>query len=213
MGMRRLLLTLLALLLLPALAACGMLEIATPEGERLPGSPGPAPGESTSTPAGSDCPGNLLTNGGFELGEEGWIYEGQEHGRPIPALPLARVKEQVHSGKQAALLGGYETASDQLSQSFIVPANGLLSLWWMYHSPDPIPERDMLAARLVLPNNEDGLPLFFAAADIVQDHWQAVEMDLSAYAGQRLTLEISTYNDNYYFSWLAVDDICLTSRP
>lgn len=141
------------------------------------------------------------------------MYEGQEHGRPIAALPLARVKEQVHSGKQAALLGGYETASDQLSQSFIVPANGLLSLWWMYHSPDPIPERDMLAARLVLPNNEDGLPLFFAAADIVQDHWQAVEMDLSAYAGQRLTLEISTYNDNYYFSWLAVDDICLTSRP
>ena len=119
----------------------------------------------------------------------------------------------MHGGETAASLGGYETASDSLTQSFVVPENGQLSLWWIYRSPDPIKDRDYMAGRLVLPNNEDGLPIFYAGGEAPQGSWQQTILNLGEYAGQRVTLEFSTSNDNYYASWMAIDDICVQTMP
>lgn len=211
--MRRVFLILLSLLLLAALLACGLPELQ----QLLIGTPSAAvpttPSEASPGSHTEDCLENALVNGSFEEGAAGWTYSGTEHGRAIPDLPLTQSSQNVHSGENAALLGGFETASDNLSQTFIVPAGGQLSLWWMYHSPDPIQDRDTLLGRLVLPGNEDGLPLFYAGGDIPQDTWQQTLLDLSTYAGQRLTLEFSTYNDNYYASWLVIDDICIQATP
>ena len=66
-----------------------------------------------------------------------------------------------------------------------------------------------MAGRLVLPNNEDGLPIFYAGGDAPQGSWQQTILNLGEYAGQRVTLEFSTSNDNYYASWMAIDDICV----
>lgn len=200
-------------LVLLAVLACALPEL---QQFITPQTPLTSTAPPTETPPSAeipDCPGNILVNGGFEAGARGWDYTGSEHGQAIPSLPLADRPEQVHSSKLAAHLGGYETASDRLSQTFIVPPRGQLSLWWMYHSPDPIKDRDYMAGRIVLPNNEDGLPVFYAGGDAPQDTWQQAVVDLTEYAGQRVTLEFATSNDNYYASWMVVDDICVQPAP
>jgi hypothetical protein len=164
-------------------------------------------------PADEACPGNVLINGSFEQGGEGWLFSGSEHGQAIPALRFLDENAGAYRGKYSAMLGGFETASDNLSQSFLVPERGVLSLWWYYRSPDPIKDRDTMLGRLVLPTGEDALPVFYAGGDVPQETWQQTSLDLADYAGQRLTLEFSTYNDNYYAGWLAIDEICLQSKP
>lgn len=209
----RILFVTVAGLVLLAVLACALPEL---QQFITPQTPLTSTAPPTETPPSAEipgCPGNILVNGGFEAGARGWDYTGSEHGQAIPSLPLVDRPEQVHSGKLAAHLGGYETASDRLSQTFIVPPRGQLSLWWMYHSPDPIKDRDYMAGRIVLPNNEDGLPVFYAGGDAPQDTWQQAVVDLTEYAGQRVTLEFGTSNDNYYASWMVVDDICVQPAP
>jgi len=211
--MRRFLILLLSILLLAAMLACGLPEIQQMISAITPAPSALIPSDPPAQASLWDCPGNVLLNGGFEQAGEGWTYNGTEHGQEILTLPLTQGAQTVHGGESAALLGGFENASDNLSQTFIVPPNGQLSLWWIYNSPDPIKERDTLLGRIILPDSEDGLPVFYAGGDALQEIWQQTIVDLSDYAGQRLTLEFSTYNDNYYASWLALDDICIEAAP
>jgi hypothetical protein len=208
--MRRWLILLFSILLLAAVLACGLPELKTLIASITPVTPAT---ETPTPPDAMNCPGNMVVNGGFEQGDQSWSYAGNEHGQAIPALPLLQGAENVHGGETAASLGGYETASDSLTQSFVVPENGQISLWWFYRSPDPIKDRDYMAGRLVLPNNEDGLPIFYAGGDAPQGTWQQTIVNLADYAGQRVTLEFSTSNDNYYAGWMAIDDICVQTMP
>jgi hypothetical protein len=211
--MRRFIISLSCILLLAATLACNLPDVSQLIAAISPSPSDTPPTETPAVPDEPNCPGNALVNGGFEQGDVGWIYSGTEHGQAIPALEFLQGTGNVHGGDLAAKLGGYETSSDNLSQTFVVPENSQLSLWWIYRSPDPIKDRDYLGARLILPNNEDGLPVFFAGGDAPQETWQQTMLDLSDYAGQRLTLEFSTFNDNYYAGWIAVDDICVQPVP
>jgi hypothetical protein len=44
-----------------------------------------------------------------------------------------------------------------------------------------------------------------------EDIWQQDIVDVSPYAGQTLLLYFIAYNDNYYYSWFDIDQVCL--RP
>ncbi|HOU15987.1 MAG TPA: hypothetical protein PKZ84_23025 [Anaerolineae bacterium] len=159
---------------------------------------------------GGACVGNVVQNGGFELGDVGWYTSTTGIGpKAHPLIGAVADGFRPHTGQYAARLGGYEGVWDVLTQTVTIPANGQLSFWWWMGTYETLPHHDGFLAQLISP--EGSLLLTLASHDdqAVQQQWQQDVIDVSAYAGQILTLVFESYNDNYYFTWFDLDEICL----
>ena len=158
----------------------------------------------------STCPGNVVANGGFEQGDDGWHQYTTGTGWKDHKL-IGSDAEGFHpyAGHYAAMLGGYEGVWDVLTQTVSMPAGGQFSYWWQMGTYETSIFHDHLLVDLL---SLDGSRVAVLASHDIQGPegiWQQDVVDVSAYAGQTLILRLYAYNDNYYFSWFDIDNVCL----
>jgi hypothetical protein len=168
-----------------------------------------APEASTAAPASDEgCPGNAVFNGDFRLKSTGWYTATT--GMGWKKNPLIVCSASCRSDCCASF--GSEGVWETVSQTVTIPAQGVLTYWWLMRTSEP--ERkpyDSLAvdlytqagsrvARLAYYHSGEEHPSWVWAQDIV---------DVSDYAGQTLVLQFAASNDNYYATTFFVDDVCL----
>ncbi len=157
------------------------------------------------------CPGNILLNGDFEQSQTGWYTSTTGTGWTQHDLIGSDAEGfYPYRGHYAARLGGYEGVWDVITQTVIIPVQGELTYWWKGKTYETLPHHDTFEVALL---NQDGTLIASLAHhddQDVQDTWQQDIVDVSAYAGQPLTLRFSSYNDNYYFTVFHLDEICLS---
>ncbi len=158
----------------------------------------------------SACPGDVIKNGGFEQGGDGWHQYTTGSGWKDHELIGSQAEGfHPHEGEYAARLGGYEGVWDVLTQTVSIPAGGQFSYWWQMSTYETSIFHDHLVVDLLA---LDGSRVAVLASHNVQEPegiWQQDVVDVSAYAGQTLVLRLYAYNDNYYFSWFDIDQVCL----
>ena len=160
----------------------------------------------------SYCPGNLLINGGFEQGHTGWYtYTTGSGWKQHDLIGSDAEGFDPYKGHYAARLGGYEGVWDAITQTVVIPVQGQLTYWWKGRTHETLPHHDTFAVALL---NQDGTlvaSLAYHDDQDVQETWQQDVVDVSAHAGQSLTLRFSSYNDHYFYTVFHLDEICLSS--
>lgn len=171
--------------------------------------PTPAP---TNTPVAGVCT-NLVANPGFESGPVTWqqtsarnvqqICTGTSCGAAIPT---------PHAGSYLAWMGGvnYETA--ELRQTLTLPAGQpvRLSFWQRITSTDYC-YYDYAYVRLVTGATTRTLKTITLCSVPSNGVWSNTQLDLSAYAGQTVTLVFRTTTDGSRISNFFVDDVSVVS--
>lgn len=160
------------------------------------------------------CPGNEVANGDFEQGDLGWHQYTTGTNWKAHALIGSRAEGfHPYQGQYAARLGGYEGVWDVLTQTVSIPAAGQLSFWWQMHTYETSIFHDSLGVDLLTLDGERVAVLAGHGIQGPQGLWQQDVVDVSAYAGQTLVLRFHASNDNYYFSWFDIDQVCLRPAP
>jgi hypothetical protein len=158
----------------------------------------------------STCPGNVVTNGGFEQGGKEWHQYTTGTGWKAHDLIGSDAEGfHPHEGHYAAKLGGYEGVWDVLTQTVSIPPGGQLSYWWQMGTYESSIFYDHLGVELLTPDGEQVSLLAYHDVQGPEGIWQQDVVDVSAYAGQTLNLRFYAYNDNYFFSWFDLDEVCL----
>jgi hypothetical protein len=161
-----------------------------------------------------DCPGNNIVNGGFEQGRMGWSEYTTGQGWKAHNLIGSYMEGfQPHGGRFGARLGGYEGVWDAITQPVTLPTGGQLSFWWKMGTYENLPHTDHLFVQLLEPGGDSVAVLARHDDQDLENVWLQDTVDVSAYAGQTLVLRVSASNDNYYFTWFDLDEICLLSVP
>ncbi len=145
-----------------------------------------------------------LVNGGFET-DEGWV---------LNRLAIY-VNEPVHSGSRSVRLGippgePGQYAYSSVSQAFVVPAGptATLSLWVYLRSEGD--RDDLYYISLYDGSGEYRLLDTWRPGDLPEGTWVERQVDLSPYAGQRVTLYIGVKNDgDEQTAAVYVDDVRL----
>lgn len=159
------------------------------------------------------CPGNVMINGGFEGGAEGWqTYTTGTNWKEHELIGSDAEGFHPYAGRYAARLGGYEGVTDRVWQTVTIPERGQLSYWWQMGTYETLPFHDHFHVELLDMEGNLVAGLASHSDQDVEGVWQQDVLDVSAYGGQRLVLRFTAYNDNYYFSWFDVDEVCLRSR-
>ena len=142
------------------------------------------------------CPGNAIINGGFEAGNTGWYTATT--GTMWKAHNLIGTQAEgfvPYQGDYGARLGGYEGVWDVLTQTVTLPANGQLSYQWKVSNNESLPHTDWLAVRLLTSSGTMVTTLVSHDDQDTQNVRKQDVLDVSAYAGQSLTLLFESYND------------------
>lgn len=193
-----------AALIAAQVAACPVAEAGgSCSGGSPPPSPSPTPAPSpsptpspppTSSPSPSPPPpGRGIVNGGFENGLSGWSATG------------ARVVDApVRTGGGAALICGRNAATDRLEQTFVVPASGRLELWVRVEGSDRT-SNDTLQLEVAVSSSTRVFGRLLGAN--AGAGWIRSSSDLTAYAGQRVTLRMSCSTDGAAPTFFYVDDV------
>ena len=158
----------------------------------------------------STCPGTVIKNGGFEQGDDGWHQYTTGTGWKDHDLIGSEAEGfNPYEGDYAARLGGYEGVWDVLTQTVSIPAGGQLSYWWQMHTYETEIFHDYLGVDLLTLEGKQVAVLASHNVQGTEGIWQQDVLDVSAYAGQTFVLRFRVYNDNYYFSWFDIDQVCL----
>ena len=146
-----------------------------------------------------------LTNGGFEQGLTFW-HEYSLWGYPS-IMPKEYLPIQPHSGDWAVWLGGAYNEINGIWQAVHVPSgNPVLSFYYWIASEDAC-GYDLA---LVSVNLEEVVDSFWLCTATNTNGWVLRQVDLSAYAGQNIELDIVVGTDDYLNSNLFIDDVTLT---
>jgi hypothetical protein len=161
------------------------------------------------------CPGQVLANGDFEQGAEGRHQYTTGTGYKAHDLIGSDAGGfQPYLGHYGARLGGYEGTWDVLTRTVSIPAGGRLSYWWQMHTYETTIFHDNLQVDLLTIEGEIVAHLAGHGIEGQEGIWQQDVVDVSAHAGRTLVLRFHAYNDNYYFSWFDLDQVCLhPGRP
>jgi hypothetical protein len=165
--------------------------------------PTPVPTATSTPPPGK----NLIQNGGFESGTQGWTYGGTFSPR--------RSQAKAHSGNYSLKLGA---SSGQSGDSIA---------YQMVTIPD-----DVTSATLSFyywPASNDSSTYGWQEADIVDSSgnvlqqlfvnttndrtWVQLSFDLSAYEGQTIGIQFLDHEDSdggWYYTYMYVDDVAVT---
>jgi Zn-dependent metalloprotease len=149
---------------------------------------------------------NLLRNPGFESGDTLWSATPaviDQWGSALPAQP-------AHSGTWSAWLGGYGTThSDSIGQLVTIPANGSARLSYYVHietlEARGSPAYDTMTVR-------SGSTVLQTLSNInAAGGYQFKTVDLSAYAGQTISLSFSGLEDSSAATSFVLDDLSVTT--
>jgi hypothetical protein len=160
--------------------------------------------EATSGPPGQ------IVNGDFEAGPTGWT-ESSTLGYDIIVDSSVLVAAGVtpHSGNWAAWLGGGLNEISSLEQQVTVGASEPHLHYWHWIQSQDICGYDMTYVK-VNGAIEASYDLCFTSGT---GGWVERSVDLGAYAGQDITLQILVETDNVWNSSLFVDDVSFQAGP
>jgi hypothetical protein len=146
---------------------------------------------------------SAVANGDFENGRDGSWTEYASNGWDIVTniLPVA-----AHSGSWAAWLGGEHDHISFISQSVTVPSQNSELHYWLWINSEDECGFDYGGVRV----NGSNVQVFELCENNNTGGWAARSVDLSAYAGQSVTLEIRVETDSSLFSHLLIDDIAFS---
>jgi hypothetical protein len=172
-------------------------------------------GGSSAGGGASDCPANLLANGDFEAGEEGWV-SFSTGGDPLIYDSTAPEYEGVeaHAGQRLGWLGGVPSETNRLSQAVSVPP-GATRLGLRYSLRIQIFEQhatiDFLRVRLVIGGVATPIAEF-SNADAGEDWVDYAPEPLAITTGEQplaATLEIESSIGDGPGTNFFVDDVAL----
>jgi hypothetical protein len=155
-----------------------------------------------------------IQNGDFELGNNGdWTEYSSTDIYYLIGEAIPPVTPPARSGDWIAWLGGLPSEVARLSQDVTLPADGpaYLRYYYQVYSEKSACNADQMrflvgATELVALGLCDGAN--------TQD-WTAEAVDLSAYAGQTITImfEVTTNSDGEHLSNFYIDDVSLARNP
>ena len=179
---------LLCLLLIGALASSAAEERQEPFGIQLP------------------LASELLPNGNFEQGDAVWT-QSSTNGLTL-IRKLSEINTTPRSGSWGAVLGIANRELAYIEQMVAVPVTATkVGYWYQLGSLDTHLGFDF--ARIIV-NGWDIIDEFQLYADENVTSWTLRSADISAYAGQIVTLRIAVENDVAEASTLVIDDVHLT---
>nr|WP_306325991.1 M4 family metallopeptidase [Streptomyces venezuelae] len=148
-------------------------------------------------------PAQLLGNPGFESGRTVWTAT-------TGVIDNYSV-QPAHTGSWRAWLTGYgSTHTDTLSQTVTVPAGcGATLTYWQHVDTDET--TPSLRDKLRVQANSTTLATF-SNLDTTEGYVKKT-YDLSAFAGQSVTLKFTGTEDNWYQTSFVIDDVALTINP
>lgn len=152
----------------------------------------PSCGGGAPPPPVSDA---VVSNGGFESALDGWNRVG-----------ALAVTSPVHNGAGAARLGGANNARHSLSQDLVAPAGGRLSVWVRIEGADTS-VGDRLSVYVA--SGRRGRTLGYVFGNAPHDAWREVVFDLSAYAGQTVTLTFRVQTNRSAPDAFYLDDVAV----
>ncbi len=166
-------------------------------GSGTAGTPTPTP-IPTPTPTG----GQLIADGGFESGPTGWTLGGG----------AAVTTTRPHAGTHSVTLGGTNSTTETLTQSVAIPAgttSAPLSFWTYITTTETTHSYDFLTVTV---KNSSGtvLKTVTSKSDAgPTGSWSSSSSELSAYAGQTVTLSFSAVNGAKNPTTFYLDDVLL----
>ncbi|MBU0511304.1 MAG: hypothetical protein KJ638_06330, partial [Chloroflexi bacterium] len=148
-------------------------------------------------------PSSSVPNGNFELGRGVDWYESSSHGWPL-VLQSGDLIVTPRSGNWAAWLGGDDNETSRIYQQVTIPTNNhFLSFWYRIGSQDTYCGYDYGYVKI----NGTGVWQADLCTNTVTPAWTQRSIDLSAYAGQSVTLEFRVETDSSFNSNLFIDDV------
>jgi hypothetical protein len=149
-----------------------------------------------------------LVNGSFESGATGWA-EYSTHGWPIIINSGFPGTVKPHGGSWAAWLGGELDDISYVQQSVGVSAGAPYLAYWHWIASADVCGFDYGG---VLANGAV-VDVYDLCSSANTGGWVKHVVNLSAYAGQVVTLQIRAETDSMYNSNLFVDDVAFQSSP
>ena len=149
----------------------------------------------------------LVTNGGFESGSSGWTQEASGG-----AAIITSNASQARTGSGVAWLGGYNNATDALTQPITVPSGAssvTLQYWYRITTSETVPGAwDTLQVQVL---NSGGSLLQTLASYSNQNassSWaQSPAFNLASYAGQTIRIRFIATTDSSASSSFYIDDV------
>ncbi|MCX8062477.1 MAG: hypothetical protein N3D16_07835, partial [Anaerolineales bacterium] len=146
---------------------------------------------------------SLLPNGNFEQGRVIWQESSQKGYAILYNISQTSNAAPPHSGNWAAWLGGALGEISSIQQSVTIPPEKPILSYWHWIASEDSCGYDFGG---VLVNNS--VIDMYALCDDQDTHgWTLHAVDLSAYKGQTVFLEIRAETDDLYNSNLFIDDV------
>jgi Zn-dependent metalloprotease len=169
------------------------------------GSPSPSPTASSPSPPPGNCssPGQKLANPGFESGAASWTATAGVIGQNGASQP-------THSGTWNAWLDGYgRTHTDTLSQSVTIPAGCHATLSFWLHIDTAETTTTTVFDRLTV---QVGTTTLVTLSNLNKAAgYTQRSFDVSAFAGQTVTVKFTGTEDASLQTSFVVDDTALTA--
>jgi subtilisin family serine protease len=159
-------------------------------------------------------PADVLGNGDFEEGRQGWS-EGGGGGRPLMVADPAR----AHGGTWLARLGGGNRSTEYLFREVGIPADAVaadLSFWYRVETGEEGPTPyDTLTAVLYRPADGSLLRQMVTLSNADAGGWrEAAGLDLLGHRGETVLLGFEVRTDGILPTGFDLDDVALlVSRP
>lgn len=151
--------------------------------------------------------GELVVDGGFEAGGQGWSQASAGGYDLISEFnPL--------TGARGAYLGGVDDADDRLTQAVSLPSGAssiALRAWWSIATSETGGGFDRMTLSL---RRQDGAlleELLVVDDSADPDVWSDIAFDLAAYAGQEVVLELLATTDSSNPTDFYVDDVSIVA--
>lgn len=145
-----------------------------------------------------------IVNGGFESGPTGW----EEYS--LQGWPIILYKDDLpvnpHGGNWAAWLGGDDDETAYISQTVTIPLNSTALTFWEWIASEDTCGYDFAWVRI----NDANVETISLCEDNNTEGWTRRTVDLSAYAGQVVSIQIRVETDGSLNSNYFVDDVALS---
>jgi hypothetical protein len=152
-------------------------------------------------------PGGAIQNGDFEDGATGWT-EYSSHGWSLIIDSGFPSGVSPHGGSWAVWLGGGNSETGYIEQELTVPTGApYLHYWHWIQSDDILCGYDFASLRI------NGTPVhtYDLCTTYNTGGWQEYVVDLGAFAGQSVALQLRVETDVWFASSLFVDDVSLSA--
>ena len=149
-----------------------------------------------------------IANGDFEDGQDGSWVEYSSHGWDI-ILDTPTFPQTPHSGSWAAWLGGELDDVSYISQGVTIPSGASTLSFWNWIDSEDVCNFDFGGVII----NDTIVQVIDLCVDNNTFGWVERTVDISAYAGQVVTLQIRVETDDTLFSSYFVDDVTLDETP